>query len=708
MLALALVMVVAANGDESLGVQALMELAENQAAQKAPKQGDAVPTGLLLAAMAQAEALIEKEGVPLDGAAQEDLRFRLVKRLEAELQRIPAEPGLARRNAWERLTREVTTPWLAQQVIDAWLALPPLDLPHERVAGTWTQASQLEGAGSFALVGVEVADEVGSEGLVNGLIDPGEWVQLEVTFSNATTLPWFSTSATAKASGCLWVDERASALVGEMSPGAKAGVRLWVYVPERCTGPSTLQLALADTHRGTSAGAFSVALTPTTFARPSATQLRLDTDALGSSDGSRLAEVRPDHRLELVADVRAPGPAVISVESRWSVPRYFSGLFKSLTFRSAPAVPRGGGLFAAGDDLDGETVDADTWAAVARGPAAKRWLVKPASGRLWLAMDTTVVLSPTPPRSSSAAAALPAPLPKGAKGPAPAVVKPPLLPPPGAQTVAGLVKDFVTMVPHEVAKNDATAITAVSGYELLFDRAGFVKAYEGLFAQPQQPEAPVVPSVLGVVRSYLAVPALAVDEEAPAPEPVVLRAPPPAPPLPQPAPAAKPTLVQLDIGAGITAYGTSGTQTRPDLWAGRELNAFPTFGAKAFIGPSFVGVVGVNYAVYAWTAGPVFHEINGELGAGYSFRWTDFALTPYATLLMRYREYLPLTDGSFAVGGLLGLNARLKLSSAFGLSLDLGVPLIVGAPIGLAAPGQSVYVITGPGFRATAGLSFAF
>lgn len=44
-----------------------MELAANQSAQPAPKKREPVPTRLLLAAMAQAEALLEHEGVPFDG-----------------------------------------------------------------------------------------------------------------------------------------------------------------------------------------------------------------------------------------------------------------------------------------------------------------------------------------------------------------------------------------------------------------------------------------------------------------------------------------------------------------------------------------------------------------------------------------------------------------------------------------------------------------
>ena len=697
MLTAVVVAVMAAQGDGP-SVQALMELASNQAATRAPRSGDPVPSGLLLAAMAQAENLFEREGVPLDGAAQEWLRARLIRQLEAELSTIPPQPGLARREAWERLVRLVTTPQFAEQGINAWLSLPPLTLPEVLpTTGTWSQATQLEGAERFVFEHLAVAEEIGSEGLVNQLIDPGEWVRLEVTFSNATKQPWFSTSAFPRVSGCAWVDVKRTVVVGEMAPGGRASVSLWAYFPSDCTTPSTLRLGLADTHRGSPVGALAVELTPMPFVRPHAAALRLDTDALGSSDGSQAKFIAPSQHFELVADVRVPGPLVSRVESRWSIAAPARGLFKMLTFRGTPAVAQGNGLFAAGDDLDGETVDEDAWRALAsRDLSLERWMVTPASGRLWLAMDTTVTLTAPP---------APVVAPRAVK---PLKVAPVLFTTPPASTVAELVKQFVEIEPHAVARERPTAVEAVSGYELLFDRAGFIKAYEALLAPPTvEPVAPAEPTVRYVTRTYLAVAAQPFDArqqvvEEPAPPPPIVRE--------SPAPVeTKTTWLQLDLGGGLSIFGVHATGSVSGLWGGNDVGSFPSLNVKAFIGPHVVGVLAFQYATYVYAPGQAarYFEVSGNAGAGYSFRWQRVSLTPWAGLLLSRRSHTLVGDQG-NVGGELGLNVRVALVASFGLSLDLSMPLSLGGPYGSTRFNTRVATVEGVGLRATLNLSFAF
>lgn len=689
------VVAVAASSSETPSVQAMMELAASQAAQRAPKRGDSVGNGLLLAAVAQAEALVERQGLALDTEAQAELRQRLIDRLEAELRRVPTEPGPQRLDAWERLVRLVTTSVLAQQELDAWLELPALTPLKEPVSGSWVQTTQLEGLESFPVDKVEVADEVG---FTNRLIDPGEWVALNVTLINQTKLPWFSTSATARGSGCLWVDSTRSTLVGEFAPGAKASVRLWAYVAEGCTEPSTLTLSLADTHRG-NAGRVVVSVTSTGFSRPTVAQLHLDSDALGSSDGSQLREVRPNQRFELSSDLRVPGP-VTAVESSWALPRAAGPLFDSLTFRPTPLVARGGGLFIAGDDLDGETVDEDEWASVAQVPGNKRWLVGRQSGRLWLALDTQVTLAPV----------VAAPTPSSLKGARPSTTPARPVGPLSSLLVAGLVKDFVSLTPHTVQKNEPAALSAVSGYELLFDRVGFIAAYEALLVQPPLP-APVEPSARYVVRQYVAVPAQAVAPRVERkPEPVVVEEEPEPAPPPRPEPKKETRLfAQIDAAGGFSLYSTSGTSAQPLLWRGNDFSLFPSFGVRAFIGPHVVGVVGLHYALYAPdTTFSQFDEYAAHLGVGYRFQWPLFSVTPYAAAQFRYRRYAPLRETSQYFGALLGVNARVKLWGPLGLSLDVGVPLIQGAPTLIGFNGGTTNIISGIGLRTTLGVSLAF
>lgn len=692
---------------EGTGVPALMELATAQASRSAPAGGDPVPLSFSLAALSQAEALIERDGVRLDEGAREWLRTELQDALELECGELPPKPGAARTAAWQRLVREVTTPRLAQRVLDLWLGLPPLVLPETPPAsGLWSQATQFEGGETFKFEGLSVSEEVGGAGTVNRLIDPGEWVQVDVSFTNATKLPWFSTSAFPKASGCLWVDESQKSLVGEMAPGARATVSLWAFVPERCVEPASLRLTLSDTHRGTPVGALGLTVTPTGAVRPHATRMRLDTDALGSSDGSRATQIGAGMRFEFVTDVRAPGEAVSAVETRWTIPAAARPLFSALTYRPVPTVPQGGGLFAAGDDVDGETVPEALWGQLCTSePSLERWMVVPASGRLWLAMDNTVLV-----KGPMAPPPLPMPLPlsspRAKKGELKISPAPPRSQPPAPSAVAELVRQFVNLEPHAVPRERPEAVEAVSGYELLFDRSGFMKAYSALMSTPTTPEAPPEdPTVRAVFRSYVALPAVPVasarapERAARVVEPVELPEPPPPAPVVE---APRVSWLQLDLGGGVSIFGVRTPLALPGYWLTGSVGVLPTFGVRAFVGPSVVGVAGFDFAFYSMFANgnPIrFTEAQGEFGAGYRFTIGSLSITPYAALLLRWRTFSIAPDQG-ALGGLVAVNSRWSFTRWLGLSLDIGLPLAMEGPfLGRNSQGVPVSLMDGVGFR---------
>lgn len=693
---------------EAPTAQSLLELAGQQAAKEPGRGREAVPTGLLLAAMAQATALVAPGGLPFDGAAEEWVRERLFEHLEEELAGLPSRPGRARRDAWEKLARQAMTPQLAEAVLDAAFALPPVvrkgDVP--RVEGAWTQVTQLEGSESFALRKAVVVEEIGSAGTANGLVDPGEWVRLELTFTNTTKLPWFSTTAMPRVQGCAWVDPTRGAVLGEAGPGGEAGVALWLFVPADCEGPSSLRLQLADTHRGNPPRAITLEVRPMDFQRPRVTSVRLDSDALGSSDGSERARLAPGHRFELVADVGVPGDLVSAVLTSWSPPEPAKPLFTSLTQRNEPAVPVGAGQFAAADDLDGETVPTSVWSAVAQGEALEPWLVTPAPGRLWFALDTAVTLSaplPAPPVLPLPARARPgAPRPVPLPVAAAPVVSSSAVPP--AAVVSQLVQQYVSLVPHSVARERPTAVVAASGYEVLFDRDGFAKAWDALTASPVPDAPPARPTARYVTRSYVAVAAASakrVERERP---------PDREPPPPAPVVVAKPRLVQLDLGGGLSFFGTLPSPFQPFLWLGQELSAFPTVGVRAFIGPHVVGLIGGHLATFPYAAGVASYlEVSGELGVGYRFALKPFTVTPYGGLLGRLRSH-SLVGSAAMIGAVLGANVRVAVTSAFGLALDMGVPLAMGGPSFSATitPPSLGETVSGVGLRATLNLSFVF
>lgn len=669
-------------------VASLGELASAQSMTKAPSSGDELPPSFLAAAAVNVEALV---GVALEPEVRELLVERVREGLEAQAKAIPQEPGPARYESWMRLARLSTTPQFAQEVLDAWLELPPLEPVPAPTTGQWAQATQLDGTDAFRLAQAVVVDEHGTRGQVNGLVDPGEWVQLEIGFTNATRLPWFSTSATPRGNACLWVDGRQRILVGEMAPLGKGSLRVWVWIAERCSEQPVLRLSLADTHRGALSGSLTVALWPTSSARPRPTRVNLDADALGFSDGSKAAEIGPKMRFELSADLTMPGEHVARIEQSWVVSAPSRHLFSSLAARPSPCVSQGNGVFLAGDDLDGQTVDEDAWikAATARGPLAQ-WLAAPAPGRLWLALDTRVVLqAPVPARAAPASK-------KGDK------VAPFVPTAPAGGAVADLVRQFVSLEPHAVVPERSTAVEAASGYELVFERTAFLKAYEALLARaPTMFAEPEAPSLTAAFRSYIAVPTVVVSHQPPREVGQLKSLPLPEPP-PPPAPPRRQWL-QADLSVGLSVLTVGTPRNVPTFWAGSSAAVLPTMGGRVFVGPHVVGVVGARHAPRVSSAGSFF-ETALEPGLGFRFDLGRFALTPYAALNFRWRTS-SVANEDFVVGGIGALNARVLVAGPVAFSIDLAVPFGMGGPLVFSAADQVVWLAGGISFRAMFGVS---
>lgn len=693
----------------------MMDLAKSQAAKRGGRQ-HAPPEELVLAALGQAKALVAMQGVPLDGAAEEWLRERLRNRLEFEAERLPMEPGVARREAWERLARAAMTGQLAQEVLDTWLGFAPRTPQKAPAAtGAWSQVNQLEGNETFAFQHAAVAEEIGSPETMNGIIDPGEWVKLELTFTNATRRAWFSTTGFAQVQGCAWVDPSRGSVLGEAGPGELASLALWVYVPEGCSSTSSLKLNLGDTHRGAPAKAIQLELRPTTWSRPRVAALHFDADRLGSSDGSLATRLEPDQRIELSANLQVPGEHVTRVEQHWVVSPAVAQLFKALTYRADhSATPLGSGLFEAADDLDGTTIDPESWQALAARQELEDWLILPAIGRAWFALDTVVTLSlpvaapPMPPPATKVGTPgrLSAPIPS----PPPPVT--PMAPP--ASAIARLVQQHVRLVPHSVPKERADALSAASGYELVFDQAAFAAAYEGLFPKPAPTQVPEPPTARYVARLYVAVPASAVkrpEARLPPAPPPVLGAAPPAAPRRRPKPVEQAPFVQVDLGGGAAIHALTPSQAQPNLWTGLDVGAFPALSARTFIGPGIVGTLGFNLNGLSYTFdrnAASYLEVSGDLGAGWRFRWDRVWVTPYVAAMLRYREHSHVSLTDLGIAGVGGVNVRVRLLGAFGLSADLGVPFGINGPPATGPDGSAVGVVSAWGLRANVAASFGW
>lgn len=695
---LGLALTVALSGTDVIDhstVEALVELARVEGSQEATAPRRQVPPQLLDAVRRYADSLLDKAGAPLEPEDVTSLREHLEQTLKGRLAAIPLK-GPARLEAWAQLVREATTPALAQQALDAWLSLPAVDEFGAGATGAWVQHQQLEGAQAFTVSGLAVLSEVGSPGSANGLIDRGEWVLLQLTLTNTARQPWFSTSASVRGDACLWVDERQTSLVSEMEPGGEGAVSLWVRVSADCGASGVLRLSLADTHRGVAGGVLAVELRPTGSRFVELHGARLDTDALGSSDGSRLTELGPGLRFEYSTGLRLDPSDALSVVQRYTLQSGVKALFRKLTLRITPAIPLADATFAPGDDLDGETVEAEAWDAWGRqeGPVT-RWLAPGRRGRLWLALDSAITRAAPAPTSAMGK-------PVRAAAPTP----PQCTAPPPAGKVADLVKQYVELVPHGVPKENPAALRAASGYEVLFDTAGFQKAYAALATPaPSQAADQPPPEVVTVVRRYIALPARAARPPERAPEPP----PPPRPVAVKPAPSLP--WAQLDVGGGVSIFGVTAPQASPSLWGGLSAVAVPTGSLRLFFGPHLVGVAAINlgglrYSLAGRMIGII--ELSGDLGAGYRFRVGRASITPYLALLLRMRDHTSFPSSSGYVGAVVGINLRLAIWRWLGASVDLGVPLAPGGPSWPEMDRTQTPIMDGIGGRFAAGLSAEF
>ena len=344
-----------------------------------------------------------------------------------------------------------------------------------------------------------VKDEVGGPGAGNGTLDAGEWVKLQLGLDNVGERPLFSSSAYLRVDGGNgWVDSSEEHVLAEMDPmTGRSSITAWVYLSQSCKNGTRIPLVVDvyDTHQApTTPERLHIDLHLTNVDAPKLTSVVLDTDVPGSSDGSNRLPIEPGQHFEVATDLTVMGARPERVRMAY-VPEPLAKDLFDISYRGVPMVAVSGPSstehhFVAGDDLDLLAIGEPAFGRALAGHSAAA--MRAGNGRTYslFAVDVELLLPSSDQPEHT-----------------PATVPPPPQPLPTAQLVS-LVQRHVHLAPRPAATTSATATEATDGYEILFDRTAFGKAYEHL-VWPDQAAAsdPEVPDPVPYrVRTYLTVP----------------------------------------------------------------------------------------------------------------------------------------------------------------------------------------------------------
>jgi hypothetical protein len=473
-------------------------------------------------------------------------------------------------------------------------------------------------------------------------------------------------------------------------------VELWVYVSRDCTGGTRpIRLGVRDTHRSPAAEVeLSANLTPLEVLAPRVLNARLDTDDLGSSDGSRKKEVAPGLRFEFSLDLALPTVEAAAVRMSYAAPKDLQPLFAAFAYREVPLGRDTDRIFRAADDLDVTIVGSKAFeAAILQARASRRWVTGRWPARLWLAVDATIDVNRPGEKSP-------------VQPPSPKVAPPS---PPAGEKVVALVRRHLSLAPHPVPIVLPDSVAAASGFEISFDASRFAEDYNALAwpaASPAGTPETVREPLRYRYRLYQSLPLMAGGVPDPPPPVAARTAPrtapaPKAPPVVE-APPSEARQFALDIGGTWTGY-TAAAGVDTTLFGSSSLIDVASFSARLMYGTEWVGIVrfgiGMDGRTNDRAAAVHFRETTAEAGAGYLWSLAPSVdLVARGTFLLNFRS-LDGSGSAICPAIEAGLTLRGKVTEGFGLYGDLG------GQLGSSGPGD---LVSGTGFRAGLGISFLF
>ncbi len=573
--------------------------------------------------------------------------------------------------AWEAF-RRLSTDLYLHHMIAAWMGMSPPESSGKPTEATMVSATARPNR--LHISSVQIKQEVGGYGEGNRVADPGEWVQFEVELTNASSLPWFSTSVflAPGTSQCIWVDPgkdlKGEREVGEFhTPGDSRTFSFWAYVYATCPSGTTptIGVTIADTHRTSKTGDnATIRLKQINRGLPLVENILVDGDIPGESNGNNQKEISPDIKVELSHGVRFTGtPNVLLAENSQQIASDQVPVFSNVPVTpSSPLISVNKQTFRAGDDLDLTTKPELAYKEGQRRYTASRKFFPRGEewGRLWVGTDISATLA-----VQQNQAKVPVATPKKQK-------------PIERDEAVRMVIRHLTFKSRPVPPQDKNAIGAVAGHDVLLNEKGLQKEWEARTEDSSPPTPSPLYAAHYTYRRYYSVDMKYVSSRV-RPKPVPQ---PRQPTLPAPEPIKEQSYsFRLDL-AGSGEFWSK-NKAAHDLTLGG-------FSTDMYFGSSW------TFMLHAHTGSGTADEITGDvtglaLGVGYVFSLANnhFEIHPHLGFGLESRtlkgevpdnlysgestiereETAPLFD--------LGLTLRLMPSSAFGFHLGFDI-LAVG------------------------------
>ena len=262
-----------------------------------------------------------------------------------------------------------------------------------------------------------ILNDIGGPGSNNGVIDAGEWIQLNVGILNDSEQRWHSTSGWFSFdSTCTWTKPATEIVLAELDPKQSAQVPIWIYVSEHCQSEKVpLTLVVQDTHQtGGQPLATNMDLHIRALEEVSPWAVLFDKDLPGSSNPINKNKIYPNESIELNSGINAGGEA-ISARQAFDFGKQGQNLIVKSSHHNTPMPKVRPGLraagatspapqhsFIAGDDLDFQTVGKEAfYQSLTTMAQAYHW--KAASDyRMLIAMDVEIQ-RPSPQNVSATA-----------------------------------------------------------------------------------------------------------------------------------------------------------------------------------------------------------------------------------------------------------------------------------------------------------------
>jgi cysteine-rich repeat protein len=243
--------------------------------------------------------------------------------------------------------------------------------------------------------------EHGGPGSGNGIIDAGEWVQVNFKVQNNGSTPFFSSSGwLSEDHVCAWAPSSGEIEFPELPAKSKdaekvptASIGTWIYLSSSCSDKTvvSLNLKVKDTHRAMSR-AIQLKASLKVTKRPGGVinQLSVDGDIPGHSDGGKKPPIRPDLRLELAHGL-STGYTAKGARMNWGIDKGSASLLVKNEFRADAPLYKEGFSWRAADDLDIQAKPEDDFYDAVNSIIKKdKWTSKK-DAQVWFATDTEVV-----------------------------------------------------------------------------------------------------------------------------------------------------------------------------------------------------------------------------------------------------------------------------------------------------------------------------